>query len=99
LTPVEVYTSHALPSFGAETQQMKVLKEEYDARSITLLLAAPASTTQSISIRVNSTQLRPHTDNGELAALIDGKAKLTVAFPSGPGDADGYVQKTVTIQW
>jgi glycogen debranching enzyme len=99
LPPVEVYTSHALPSFGAETQQMKVLKEQYAARSITLLLAAPASTTQSVSIRVNSTQLRPHATHGELAALVDGQAKLTVAFPAAPSDDDGYVQKTVTIQW
>ncbi len=99
LTPVEVYMDHALPSFGAETHQMKVLQEQYEARSITLLLAAPASTTQNLSLRVNAKQLRPRVDNRELEALVDGRAKFTVAFPAAGGDADGYVQKTVTIRW
>ena len=99
LTPVEVYTDHALPSFGAETHQMKVLKEQYEARSITLLLTAPAGTTQTVSLRVNAKQLRPRVDNAELTALVDKRAKFTVAFPATAADADGYVQKSVTIRW
>ena len=99
LAPVEVYTEHELPSFGAETRQMKVLTERYEARSVTLLLAAPAATTQSVFLRVNAAQLYPHADNAELAALVDGRAKLTVAFPTTAADGDGYVQKTVTIRW
>lgn len=99
LTPVEVFVGHKLPSFGAETHQMKVLSEQYGARSITLLLAAPASTTQSLTLQVNSTQLHPHADNAELAALVDGQANLAVAFPATTADADGYVQKTVTLRW
>jgi len=99
LTPIEVYTGHELPSFGSETHQMKVLKEQYDDRSITLLLAAPVSTTQSMSIRVNESRLHPHADNAELSAVVDDRSKLTVAFPAASGDIDGYVQKTVTIRW
>jgi glycogen debranching enzyme len=99
LTPIEVYTGHELPSFGSQTRQMKILKEQYEARSVTLLLSAPASTTQGISLRVNDTQLHPHADNAELSELADGQGKLTVAFPGTSGDADGYVRKTVTIRW
>ncbi|WP_158792469.1 amylo-alpha-1,6-glucosidase [Granulicella sp. L60] len=99
LKPIEVYTGHELPSFGSETHQMKVLKEQYDDRSITLLLAAPALSAQSMSIRVNESRLRPHAENAELSTVFDGRSKLNVAFPAASGDVDGYVQKTVTIRW
>ena len=78
---------------------MKVLTEHYDAHSFTLLLSAPPATRQSLSLRVNAAQLHPRSEDVELLPIVDGKAALTIAFSAGPADADGYVQKTVTIRW
>ena len=99
LPPVEVYTAHELPAFGAETRQLKVLNEQNDAHSITLLLAAPAETKHSLSVCINAPLLHPRIDDAALAPIVDGTGMFTVVFPSGPGDVDGYVQKTVTIRW
>ena len=99
LDPVEVYVEQELPSFGAETHQMKVLAERHEAHSINLRLTAPAASTQSLSLRVNAKQLRPNAENARLTLLLDGRGKLAVAFPPAAADADGYVQQTVTIRW
>ena len=99
LAPVEVFAEHTLPAFGEETHQLKVLNEHQGAHSLALLLAAPRSTTQTLSLCVNAPQLRPRSDDAALMPVVDGRAAFTVDFSQGSPDADGYVQKTVTIRW
>ena len=103
LPPAEIYTEHALPPFGAETSQLKILDERYDARSLTLLLSAPGSTTHSLSLRVNSPKTQLRIEGAKLGPLSHGLGSFEVSFPISPqssaSNVDGYVQKTVTVYW
>jgi glycogen debranching enzyme len=102
LPPVEVYSEHRLPPFGAETHQMKVLAERYEERSLKLLLSAPAGTIQSFGIRVNVPHLHPRLDNAHIGAISEGLGRFTVEFPAANvevSSAASYVNQTVTISW
>jgi hypothetical protein len=99
LTPVEVYLHHQASLPGADTKQMKVLREVYDIHKLTLVLSAPASSVEELSVRRNNTQLKPHTENARLTTQPDGSDVMAVAFPAEGADADGYVQRTVTLEW
>jgi glycogen debranching enzyme len=101
LPAVEVCTGHQLPALGAETRQMKVLAERYEAHSLNLVLSAPAGTIQSLGIRVNGSGLHPLFENADAGPISDGLGSFTVPFPAeseGPTAAP-YVKQTVRIFW
>jgi glycogen debranching enzyme len=95
LPAVEAVIEEHLPEFGAETQQMKVLSERYDGRSLALQLSAPGGSMQKLEVRENDTRLRLTTKDAELGAPDMGMRSMQVRFPDGPG----YVEKTVTLSW
>jgi glycogen debranching enzyme len=103
LPAVEVFTGHELPTFGAETHQMKVLAERYEGRSLKLVLSAPAGLVQSLGVRVNEPALHPQFENAHVSAISgDGLGRFTVAFPTaheGARSAAPYVTQTVSISW
>jgi hypothetical protein len=91
---VEAGLSHGLPLPGSRTAQLKVLDQHADAHSLTLELAAPGGSQQTLHLRVSDPRAKPAADGAELGAtgtLRD----LRVSFPPG----SGYQQKTVTIRW
>jgi glycogen debranching enzyme len=95
LPPVEAYLAEELPQPGAETRQMKVVADEAADRSLTLKLAAPGGSTQTLSVRENSALPHLAARDAELGAPVDGLRTLSVQFPA----ASGYVEKTVTLTW
>jgi glycogen debranching enzyme len=95
LPPVEAFTRNRLPHFGAETAQLKVLDEQSSAHALTLRLAAPAGTTQTLSLHENAPHLALHLEGATASETKDGNRMLSVAFPQG----DGYVKTTVRVTW
>jgi hypothetical protein len=95
LPAVEAAIEEHLPEFGAETQQMKVLSERYDERSLVLQLSAPGGSMQKLRVRENDPRLRLATKDAELGAPDMGMRPMQVRFPDG----SGYVEKTVTLSW
>jgi glycogen debranching enzyme len=95
LPAVEIAIKEELPSFGAETRQMKVLDENYSARSLSLKLAAPGSSQQMLLLRANASNLNIQTRDAEIGAAKNDLHPVIVSFPSG----EGYVSKTVTFSW
>jgi hypothetical protein len=95
LPAVEVSASVELPSFGSETQQMKVLDERYDDASLQLRLAAPAGSTQSLMLRENHAEPALRTNGAQRQTGSSGASELVIQFPPGTG----YVEKTVRIDW
>ena len=92
---VEAGISEQLPEPGSETHQIKVLQESYAGHSLVLRLSAPGGSTQKLSVRENGPGIKLVTSDGELAGAENGIRPLMVRFPDG----DGYVEKTVTLQW
>ncbi len=92
---VEVAVPAALPTPGAQTEQMKVLNEQRTPRSLTLTLSAPGSSTQTFSLRENAPRLHLAIDHGQAGPARDGMRPVTVPFPAGTG----YVTQTVTFSW
>ena len=95
LPPLEATTHEALPPFGSETHQMKVLGEVTSEHSLTLTLAAQASSHQTISLRENRLGLHLHSDDAQLEDLVNGLRTANIVFPSGRG----YVTKVVQFNW
>jgi hypothetical protein len=95
LPPVEAAISQKLPPFGQETMQMKVLDEKIASHSLTLTLAAQASSQQTLLLKQNAAGIRIHTDDAKIEPEANGVSNLAVSFPNG----SGYVTKTVTISW
>jgi glycogen debranching enzyme len=95
LPAIEASTSNELPPFGAGTQQLKVLGEEYAGRSYTLRLAAPGGSTQSLRLRENAPRLQLHVEGAIAGDVQAGMRSFSVPFPAGTG----YVEKTVRISW
>jgi glycogen debranching enzyme len=95
LPAVEAAISEDLPAPGAQTHQLKVLADDATDRSLTLRLAAPGGTTQTLSIRENLPLPRLATQDAQLSDALNGLRTLTVQFPVAPG----YVEKTVTLSW
>ncbi len=97
----------ALPLPGARTRQMKVLRETYAVRTLTLVLAAPGGSEQTLAVRVNATGALPakHALNSKQSSVsVDGgtlqdgtlqDGKLHIRFPAG----EGYMRTTVTVHW
>ncbi|MGB9032111.1 MAG: hypothetical protein WCC27_18450 [Acidobacteriaceae bacterium] len=95
LPAVEAGIAVQPPEYGSETQQMKVLEEQYGDGELTLRLSAPGGTTQMLSIRENGAALKLLTQDGELDGAEAGLRTLRVRFAEG----DGYAEKTVTLRW
>jgi hypothetical protein len=64
---VEVGISHGLPLPGSMTAQLKVLDQHADAHSLTLELAAPGGSHQTLHLRVSDSRARPAADGAERA--------------------------------
>lgn len=95
LSPVEVKMDQALPAFGSETRQMKVLDERTEAHAVKLTLAAHGGSRQTLWLRENAAGLKVRSQDAEIGPLRDGLRLITVSFPAG----DGYVTKDVAIGW
>jgi hypothetical protein len=81
----------ALPRPGARTEMMKVLRQEAGPRSLTLLLEAQGSSTQTLFLRQRERRARISVEGGTVGS--DGK--LQVRFPAG----EGYTRKQVMLHW
>jgi hypothetical protein len=92
LPAIEVGIDHGLPVAGSVTSQMKILDQQQSARTLRLLLAAPANSRQTMFLRVNDPKNHLRTDGAEASA---NSAQLRIEFPAGTG----YVEKTVTLSW
>jgi hypothetical protein len=95
LPAAEVAIPAHLPAFGQETQQRKVLNQQDTANEMALMLAAQASSRQTLVLRENAPNMKIHTNDGQIGAAIDGLRTVTIDFPSG----EGYVTKTITFSW
>jgi glycogen debranching enzyme len=95
LPAVEAGIEEHLPEFGAETQQMKVLAETYEGRSLVLRLSAPGGSAQKLEVRENAPRLRLTTSDAQLGPLESGMRSMEVRFP----ESAGYTEKTVTLSW
>ncbi|HEY3991021.1 MAG TPA: hypothetical protein VGM02_17105 [Acidobacteriaceae bacterium] len=81
----------ALPLPGARTAMLKVLRQEQGPRSLTLLLEAQASSTQTLFLRQGEKRTRLTVEGG----VVTPDGKLEVHFPKG----EGYVRRQVTLGW
>lgn len=88
LPPVEVGLPHGLPEAGAQTQQLKVLDEQYAANSLTITVEAPGGSTHELPFRVNRSGLRLS------GAETDGHT-LHIRFRSGTGRH----QEVIHLTW
>jgi glycogen debranching enzyme len=95
LPEVEIAAKQELPEFGAETRQMKVLDEQYTERSLSLVVAAPASSRQTLLLRENASNLKIQTRDAEMGAANNGLRTVTISFPRG----EGYATKTIEFSW
>jgi glycogen debranching enzyme len=81
----------ALPLPGARTTMLKVLRQQEEPRSLTLLLEAQGNSIQTLYLRQRELHDRLRVEGG--TATADGK--LAVHFPAG----EGYVRQQVTLRW
>jgi glycogen debranching enzyme len=104
LPPVEAGVEGNLPEPGSVTAQMKVIDQQSAPHSLTLRLAAPAGSSQTIFLRINDAKLR--TVKSTLRATgVDipdksaGLQKLQVEFPADAANDAAYVEKQLTFEW
>lgn len=95
LPAVEVGLEQSLPLFGATTHQMKILNEHYDAHSLTLKLAAPGASVETMDVRKNASRAGIQATGAILNMQGPDLGNLEIEFPAG----DGYVEKEVTLTW
>lgn len=95
LPAVEVGVEQSLPLFGATTHQMKILNEHYDAHSLTLKLAAPGASVETMDVRKNASRAGIQATGAILNMQGPDLGNLEIEFPAG----DGYVEKEVTLTW
>ncbi len=96
LPAVEAALSHALPTPGALTQQLKVLDQELSANSLTLQLSAPAGSRQTLMVRINDPHVKLRVEGSQVTR--EGASPLQpLQVDFSPGE--GYVEKTVKFSW
>ena len=95
LPAVEVGITPDLPEAGSATQQMKVLDEQSTTNSLTLRLAAPAGTKQTLWLRINSSQKSLRAVGVSIPDVNKPLQKLQIEFPPGTG----YVEKQISFNW
>lgn len=88
LPPVEVGIRHGLPEVGAQTQQLKVMDEQYAANRLVITVEAPAGSTHDLPLRINRAGLRIS------GAETDGH-NVRIVFPSGTGRK----REVITLSW
>lgn len=91
LPAVEVSVSHGLPLPGAQTAQMKVLRETQEGRSLRLELEAMAGTSAELRLRRNGGGLKLRAEGGTIIA----DERVRVSFPSG----EGYRRQALILSW
>jgi hypothetical protein len=96
LPAAEAGLSHALPEPGSITQQLKVLDQQRSANSLILKLSAPATTHQTITLRINDMHAKLHVDGAQILPA-SGAPLRPVQVDFGAGE--GYVEKTVKFTW
>ena len=89
---MEAGIGHGLPLAGAVTSQLKVVDQQQSARSLRLVLSAPAGSQQSLFLRLNEPKVRVRSEGADVSS---DSTKLQVQFPPGAG----YVEKVVTLSW
>ena len=104
LPAVEAGIEENLPEPGSVTTQMKVLDQQTTSHSLTLHLAAPAGTTQTLFLRINDTKLmrknsRLHATGVDIPDASESLQKLQVEFAGDRGDTPVYVEKDVAFTW
>jgi hypothetical protein len=96
LPAVEASLAHALPNPGATTQQLKVLDQQSVGNSLLLKLSAPASSHQTILLRINDPHAKLHIEGAEMPQANNSSLRpLQVDFGAG----EGYVEKTLRFTW
>ncbi|MGB0124465.1 MAG: hypothetical protein WA419_16165 [Silvibacterium sp.] len=104
LPAVEAGIEENLPEPGSVTAQMKVLDQQTTSHSLTLRLAAPAGTTQTLFLRINDTKLmrkhsRLHSTGVDIPDAPESLQKLQVEFAGDRGDTPVFVEKDVAFTW
>jgi glycogen debranching enzyme len=93
LPPVEIGLENTETREGMRSQHMHVLGEQRDARSLTLILEAPAGTTQTLKLYRNTkpgNALALHVEGGTIQ-----DDQIAVHMPLG----NGYQTIPITIRW
>jgi glycogen debranching enzyme len=88
LMPIEIDVPHTLPISGAQTHQLKVIRESLSSDKYDLELAGWAETAVNIPVRLNRRNVAA--SGGELSG-----STLRVRFPSGAG----YQRVHVVFSW
>ncbi len=91
------------PLLGDRTQLARIVSEEYAARSLKLMVEAPAESSIPISLVVHAPRTKLHATGGELSSPDsaetnkgnDSTATLTVHFPAGTG----WQTTSVEVDW
>jgi hypothetical protein len=104
LPPVEVGVDEGLPQPGSATAQMKVLDQQFTPRSLTVRLSAPAGSSHTILLRINSPRL--HARHSQLRAIgvelpanLAPQQSLQVKFAGNHANNNKYVEQEITFHW
>jgi glycogen debranching enzyme len=104
LPAVEIGMEEELPEPGSVTMQMKVLDQQATPHSLTLRLAAPAGSSQTLFLRINDPKLRSGRSplRSTSVGIPDKSAALQtlhIDFPANSANDDAYVEKQITFDW
>jgi len=104
LPEVEVGVEQSLPEPGSKTARMKVLDQQAAPHSLTLRLAAPAGSSQTIFLRINDGKLRNakstlHATGVQIPDKSAALQKLQIKFPADAANNAAYVEKQITFNW
>ncbi len=104
LPPVEAGVEEELPEAGSVTTQMKVLDQQSTSHSLTLRLAAPAGSSQTLFLRINSAKLRStKSELRSTGVYIPEKTaalqEVRVEFAADAANDAAYVEKEVSFDW
>ena len=95
LPTIEVGLVQELPPPGSVTQQMKVLDQQTTTHSLSLRLAAPAKSIQTVFLRINNRKSTVRATGLEIPNANAALQTLQIEF--GPGV--GYIEKEITFSW
>lgn len=97
LPAVEIAIPHTLPSPGAHTAQLKVLRQSVSAHELSLELEAQGGSTYDFPLRENGLRSSIHAEGATVGRGSDSKglSTLHVIFPAG----DGYQRQSVHLTW
>jgi hypothetical protein len=93
LPAVEVSVGHGLPLRGSRSTQLKILHVGQDGRALTLEVEGQAGSTSELEVVRNDGNAKVSAEGAKLEG-----DRLIVSF-AGEGDADGYVEKSISLRW